>query len=213
MVNELFPPRARSNRGRRAAPQANAPLPRRRAIRKTAQTLLEAAPGGGQNPKARLTKAINEQWKAQWNRYAYEVPSRASKAIAKDSAWDGNLHKLRNGLTRPEATVATLLRTEHIGLNDYLSRRNVPEHPSPTCPCGNGKQTPKHILLFCPSHREGRQAMFRQAGTTDYRTLLTTTRGLQASSQFIIRTNLLAQFSLAREMMTESTERLEESGA
>jgi hypothetical protein len=35
--------------------------------------------------------------------------------------------------TRAESTLATLLRTERIGLNDYLCRRRVPGYLKPDC--------------------------------------------------------------------------------
>jgi hypothetical protein len=56
-------------------------------------------------------------------------------SAAARATWARGLRTKEN-LTRAESTVATLLRTEHIGLNDYLCRRRVPRYSKPDCDCG-----------------------------------------------------------------------------
>jgi len=98
---------------------------------------------------------------------------------------------------RAESTVATLLRTEHIGLNDYLCRLHVPGYSKPDCGCAWPRQTPKHIILFCPTHLAGRSEMLQEAKTTDYMKLLSTEAGLSAVTKWFLQ-RVLTQFSLAR---------------
>ncbi|KAH0174253.1 hypothetical protein KCU67_g860, partial [Aureobasidium melanogenum] len=42
--------------------------------------------------------------------------------------------------------------------------------------------------------------MLRAAGTTDYRTLISSTKGLKAATAWFLQQGLLAQFEVAREM-------------
>jgi hypothetical protein len=106
----------------------------------------------------------------------------------------------KENLTRAESTVATLLWTEHIGLNDYLCRRRVPGYLKPDCDCGWLRQTPKHVILFCPTQMTGRAEMLLEAKTTDYTKLLSTEAGLCAVTRWFLQRDMLTQFSLARIM-------------
>ena len=74
--------------------------------------------------------------------------------------------------------MATLLRMEAVGFNDFLYRVGVPRM-APQCQCEWERQTPKHVVMFCPS-LQGRDRMLAGAGTLDYHTLLSTPKGLQA---------------------------------
>ena len=95
--------------------------------------------------------------------------------------------------------MATLLRTEHIGLNDYLSRRKVPDGPSPLCECGWQQQTVKHIVLFCPRYARDRDKMVQEARSSDLKTMLSTEEGVKAVTRWFLRQDILAQFSVAKE--------------
>src|SRR5204863_5576699 len=90
-----------------------------------------------------------------------------------------------------------LLRTEAIGLNDFLHRVGVPGIEA-RCTCGWEQQTPKHVVMFCPS-RTGRDCMLTSASTMDYTTLLNTDKGLRAITSWFIRQGILSQFSIAKE--------------
>ncbi|KAJ7692467.1 hypothetical protein B0H17DRAFT_850490, partial [Mycena rosella] len=63
-----------------------------------------------------------------------------------DDAKPGNaVQRLYSDLSRPQCSVATQLRTGHIGLNTYLDRFHLA--PSPNCPrCGVSESVP-HLLL------------------------------------------------------------------
>ena len=113
--------------------------------------------------------------------------------------------KLHTSLSRPESTMATLLRTEAIGLNDFLHWVGVPNVEA-ECPCGWERQTPKHVVMFCPS-LVGRDRMLAAAGTMDYITLLNTERGLRAATSWLLRQGILPQFRVAKEMAEEDRSR------
>jgi hypothetical protein len=56
--------------------------------------------------------------------------------------------------------------------------------------------TVHHILLFCPTWSTLRMRILGELRTTDMRILLNTYEGVTAAIEFVLRTNLLAQFSL-----------------
>lgn len=126
--------------------------------------------------------------------------TRRPLSTARASPWNLGRIGHHTHLTRPQSTLATLLRTEHIGLRDYLFRRRVPGIMSSACTCGFQKQDPKHILLFCPELVEGRAQMLRQAGTSNLHQLLSTNEGIKASTSWLLKKGILGQFRLAQEM-------------
>jgi hypothetical protein len=99
--------------------------------------------------KMAAKRELEETWKARWTKYQQQTREGANDntlSTAVRTTWIRGLRAKEN-LTRAESTVATLSRTEHIGLNDYLCRRRVPWYLKPDCDCGWPRQTPKHIIL------------------------------------------------------------------
>lgn len=147
-----------------------------------------AGPDRGRK-KTAAKRELEETWKARWTKYQQQTSAAANNnklSVAVCAAWTPKLRTKEN-LTRAESTVATLLRTEHIGLNDYLCRRRVPGYSKPDCDCGWPRQTPKHIILFCPTQMTGRVEMLSEAKTTDYTKLLSTEAGLRAVTKWFLR--------------------------
>jgi hypothetical protein len=46
-----------------------------------------------------------------------------------------------------------------VGLKAFLFQRKVPEIMTPHCHCGLGKETPVHLVLFCPDLAEERRRL------------------------------------------------------
>ena len=111
---------------------------------------------------------------------------------------------MHSKLRKAESSMAVQLRSEKIGLNDFLYRMNVPNIQNVGCPCGWRKQTVKHMLLFCPRLAKERRELIQQAGTSDYKQLLTQKQGIRTAARWMIRVGYLDQFSLAREQLTQS---------
>lgn len=178
---------------------------RRRMLAKEAHTLLDNCHPTHQKlpDRTKLRLATKERWKKSWTRTNQE---RRSGLVAQCTEWNPKLRHLHTKLTKPQSTLATLLRIEHIGLEDYLYRRKVPGHPTPACPCGWHRQTPKHILPFCPQYQQGRSEMLQKAGTTDYHSLLSTKKGIILATSWFLQLVLLNQFSLAKEMRQEESQ-------
>ena len=99
------------------------------------------------------------------------------------------------------SVLATHIRTERIGLQAYLYTRKVPGIESPDCDCGQGRQTAKHIIMFCPQWNTLRQRIFEGVNAQDYRRLVETSSGLRKSARMLMETGLLGQFSLVKTLL------------
>ncbi len=81
--------------------------------------------------------------------------------------------------------MATLIRTEHIGLGAYLTIRRV-LGARPEYTCRYRAQTVKHILIFCSERLQARERLFREVGTSNWKDLAQSKRGLTAAARWMI---------------------------
>lgn len=105
------------------------------------------------------SKAFAAQWLEEW---------RGSVRFTRISAFDNAtpskvMQQMYGGLTRPQCSVLTQLRTGHIGLNAYLHRFKLA--PSPLCPHCPALESVPHFLLSCPAHRAHRLRLMTRLGT------------------------------------------------
>ena len=89
-----------------------------------------------------------------------------------------------------------------IALRHFLYKINEVE--SDKCPCGEGSQTPRHVLLQCETFSELRKRLFdqlhRAIGPLDmsnYDSIVSNPLATRYVAQFMHRTGLLAQFQHA----------------
>jgi len=152
---------------------------------------------------------LQEQWARRWEqerkRKAQAQPGQEIPAAWNTPRREGGI-RLHKGWTRPQSTMATLIRTEHIGPGAYLTKRRVPG-ATPECPCGYRAQTVKHILIFCYKRQQARERLFREAGTSNWKDLVNTRRGLKVAARWMIYEAVLDQFSLARDEEQERERR------
>ena len=83
--------------------------------------------------------------------------------------------KIHNNLMKAESALTTQIRTEKIGLANFLF---IPGVMTPACSCGWQKQTAKHIILHCRLI-DGRYEVLKQIGTNDYRTIMSSSKMLK----------------------------------
>ena len=57
---------------------------------------------------------------------------------------------IHQNLKRAQSSIATQIRSEHIGLNAYLHRRKVLEVEDPRYQSGYLSQNAKHMVMVCP---------------------------------------------------------------
>ena len=109
-----------------------------------------------------IKKYFENQWINKWK--AYQAKHMLYPTIAQQAPIHRkrlNAHKL---LDKAQSSLATQIRTEKIGLANFLYRRKVPGVNSAACPCGSLLQTAKHVIMFCRLH-EHRTHMLRTAGS------------------------------------------------
>jgi hypothetical protein len=95
------------------------------------------------------------------------------------------------------------MRTEKIGLRQFLFQRHVLDVTDGECGCGRGSQTVQHVLLACPVHATLRREHLTQQGgrrrNLDLREILNTPAQAKKAAQFMILTRLLGQYGAISE--------------
>ena len=136
-------------------------------------------------------------WNSSWTAYQAQI---TEATPAQEAALSKKRLKIHAGLAKAESALATQLRTGKIGLADFLHRRRVPGVETPACPCGAPRQTPEHVILECNMH-EGREAMVHAAGGDSLKELTGSAKALRTLTAWLMKTGMLAQFSLAAEQL------------
>ena len=116
-----------------------------------------------------VDKKILSTWQARWTKGHNEARRKncESTATAAEVPPDKKVLKLHNGLHKAESAILVQLRTEKIGLRDFLVKRRVPNIDSPQCECNQGRETVKHVILHCPNvTNEQREDLRRKIGNT-----------------------------------------------
>ena len=77
---------------------------------------------------------------------------------------DKHVLKLHKGLYKAESSILVQVRTGKISLRDFLFKRRVLGFDSPLCDCGQGRETTRHILVFCLRESERRGYLIQALG-------------------------------------------------
>src|SRR5947209_3859200 len=100
------------------------------------------------------------------------------------------------------------MRSEIIGLKDWLTRVDVP-NVIRRCDCGYPAQTVRHVLLQYSLHN--REDMLREARTQELDKLLSQEKSAQAAARWFVSSGMLEQFRVANQIAGENPQRV--SGA
>jgi len=115
---------------------------------------------------------------------------------------DPKILKLHSGLQKAESSALVQFRTGRTGLAHFLYRARVPGVESDLCSCGNGPETPRHVLIHCEKEIEQRGELRKAGGgRLDLRKLLDTPEGARVAGRWVVRSGRLPQFSLARALL------------
>jgi ribonuclease HI len=131
-------------------------------------------------------------WTAKWRtetkgRATYRHTPRPTKKVL----------QLHEGLSKRESALLVQLRTEKIGLKDFLFDQRVPGVTSPRCECGERRQTVAYILLSCRTYRNLRNQVFGNlSGRNNLRTILSKPQLATKAIQFIEQTQILGQVGI-----------------
>jgi hypothetical protein len=156
-----------------------------------------------------VKKRAFKQWQQRWNNSSHHIttamPRRwnASTLLNANETQDREAFGcvpaiLHRGLTRAQSSIATQLRTEHIGLRTYLHRRYVPGVESPACPCGFQSQNVKHMLTRCDQWSYNRGLWLQRAADSQFTRLLHESDNVSRITRWIINEGVLRQFRLAK---------------
>ena len=141
----------------------------------------------------------DREWKKRWMHIAA-----GKQATTWKTPWETNPSVLYSNLPKHQSTALMLLRTEVIGLNDWLSSVGVPD-VLPRCNCGWPRQTARHVVMQCRTYEGQRAELIREAGSEDFRAILTGVASARAAARWFVRCGILAQFRTAYEVDCENT--------
>jgi ribonuclease HI len=100
--------------------------------------------------------------------------------------------QLHERLSKRESALLVQLRTEKIGLDDFLFNRHVPTVTSPRCSCGERRQTVAHVLLSCSKYKDLRSRIFANlSGRNSLRTNLSTPQLAIKAIKYMEQTQIL----------------------
>jgi hypothetical protein len=88
------------------------------------------------------------------------------------------------------------------GLDAFLFLARVSSVPASLCSCGQGQQTAKLVLIYCPRHTGARHELRdKQGHMPNFSRLLGIAEGLQITTKWVIWREILGQFRGARELL------------
>lgn len=179
--------------------------------------------------KEMLKIAAFQQWEQSWNQHAPKADV-SHRAPADPETWhaatiitDNTTGKVRikftgtpfaihQNLTRAQSSIATQIRSEHVGLNAYLYRRKVPGVDEPRCQCGYPSQNAKHMVMVCPQWAQGRGDVLRKARNRTYEAMMDSPEDVGRITKWIQAEGYIEQFRLTREVEAVVEERGQAKG-
>jgi len=140
---------------------------------------------GTTSSQYKKVKTIIDEWaELEWER-RWKKKARNQKAATWKMPWEDCALKLYSDLPKHQATALFLLRTEILGLNDWLASINVPGI-SADCGCGWSRQTVHHILMFCPLYTNRRVNLVRRTRSEEMWRMLSSPEKVQATARWFI---------------------------
>jgi ribonuclease HI len=143
--------------------------------------------------KRRVRRRIKEKWAQEW---AKETTGKPNQRLVK--APDKKVLRLFESLSKPYTSILIQMRSMRIALNHFLYKIKVVE--SDECYCGEGSQTPRHILMQCPLYADLRKTFLDKVretdlgDSTDYDAIVSHSQATRYVAEFMLQTGLLGQF-------------------
>ncbi|WQF76273.1 Putative ribonuclease H domain-containing protein [Colletotrichum destructivum] len=176
--NEAADVAAKEAAGWRKDGQAGSKADRSRTLYKLRSTL-----------KTWTHKEVTKKWHAEWKaeergRASFRYTPKPTKKVL----------QLHEGLSKRQSALLVQMRTEKIGIQDFLFNRRVPDITNANCPCQEGRQTVSHILLRCRKFRQlRRQELGAIPGRHNLRAILNERKAAAKAIRFIEQTEILGQ--------------------
>ncbi|KAJ5461382.1 uncharacterized protein N7458_002934 [Penicillium daleae] len=100
------------------------------------------------------------RWAQEW---AKETTGKPNQRLVK--APDKKVLRLFESLSKPYTSILIQMRSMRIALNHFLFKIKAVE--SDECYCGEGPQTPRHVLIQCPLYADLRKTFLDKIRSTD----------------------------------------------
>ncbi len=139
------------------------------------------------------------KWRNMWSAYQTKNRRRVCETLMKNIT--SKKMKLHKNLIKLKNFFAIHMKTKRIKLINYFFFRRIFIVLTSDCFCEHSKQTLQHILLFCKNWSENRQRMLRDDETTNMSRLLSISKNLKILIIWLMKINLLTQFSLIKEYL------------
>ncbi len=146
-----------------------------------------------------LIKLFLREWRNMWSAYQMKNRRRICETLTKNIT--SKRMKLHKNLIKSKSSFAIHMKTKRIKLINYFFFRRVFIVLTSNCFCEHSKQTLRHILLFCRDWSKNCQRMLRDDETTNMSKLLNIAKSLKISIIWLMKINLLTQFSLIKEYL------------
>ncbi len=143
-----------------------------------------------------LIELFLREWRNMWSAYQTKNRRKVCETLMKNIT--SKTMKLHKDLIKSKSSFATHMKTKRIELIDYFFFRRVFIVLTSDCLCEHSRQTLQHILLFCRDWSESRQRMLRDDEMTNMSRFLNTSKNLKISITWLMKINLLTQFSLIK---------------
>jgi hypothetical protein len=141
--------------------------------------------------KQSTQKLMLKKWTERW-----EKLRRSHSEVIEQPPQKATLN-LHQGLRKAESSIFIQLRTGKIGLADFLHKAKVLGYDTPQCPCGQARETPAHVTVFCSRFQGLRQDLL------NFGSLLSTKEGVRRISRWWLRRDILGQFRVANQLISD----------
>jgi hypothetical protein len=146
-----------------------------------------------------LIKLFLKKWRNIWSAYQTKNRRRVCETLMKNIT--SKRMKLHKNLIQSKNFLAIHIKTKRIKLINQFFFRRVFIVLTSSCFYKHSKQTLRHILLFCKDWSKNRQRMLRDDETTNMSKFLNIAKNLKVSIIWLMKINLLTQFSLIRKYL------------
>ncbi len=152
------------------------------------------------HPHATQTAAVEEATRRAARTAAGRMGQAGGALLRLKGAWTAEVGSLRIRFVR---TAVDALAPSVGGRQARVGpQARVPSVPSPLCSCDGGRQTAKHVLIFCPRHSGARHELRDEQGhLPNFSKLLGTAEGLRKTTKWVMQREILGQFRGARDLL------------
>ncbi len=146
-----------------------------------------------------LIKLFLREWRNMWSAYQTKYRRKICETLMKNIT--SKRMKLHKDLIKSKSFFVIDMKTRRIKLIDYLFFRRVFIVLTSNYFCEHSRQSLRHILFFCRDWSKSRQRMLRDDEMTNMSKLLNIAKNLKISITWLMKINLLIQFSLTKEYL------------